>query len=231
MAILLLLAGCVSEDAATLRYRLTLEIETPFGVRSGSSVVESTITKGPGFGDASGISYHLHGEATAVELPNGRVLFGLLRSNSNSDTAGYHASLVQDAACQASGLKPLPDPSLCAGGSWREFRSWAKKVGLSTTLMPKDFPLLVTLGNNRDAVSVSAVPPGNLKAAFGLGYRLRAIAVTVTDEPLTNRLESHLPWRGSITEGMLNGDRYEDFRKHSLAAHLSYFDFSTTRID
>src|SRR3546814_9175606 len=40
----LLLCGCERTD--TLRYRMTVEVETPTGVRSGSSVIETTITKG-----------------------------------------------------------------------------------------------------------------------------------------------------------------------------------------
>ena len=64
----------------SLRYAVIVELETSDGLVDGSSVVEMKIREKPGFGsDAPGISYHLQGEAVAVDLPDGRTLFALLR--------------------------------------------------------------------------------------------------------------------------------------------------------
>lgn len=189
-----LLAGCVFEDSERLRYRMTVEVEASAGVRSGSSVIESTITKGPGFGDASGISSGLRGEAVAVDLPGGRSLFALLRSKDDRDTAGYHARLVQGAACGKGEPSARPDPAFCEPDSWREFRRWAKSTGLKVTLAPDDYPLLVTFRDISDPKSVVRVDPGDLAATFGPGTRLRAVTVAVTDKPVTIKIEKRLGW-------------------------------------
>src|SRR3546814_7612883 len=53
------------------RYRLAVEVATPEGLRSGSSVIEVQATRGIGlFGPEAGeISLAAHGEAVAVDLP------------------------------------------------------------------------------------------------------------------------------------------------------------------
>jgi len=60
--------------------KLTVEVETPEGVKSGSSVVGITISYRPTFGlpEASNNSKGWRGEATIVELPEKKYLFALL---------------------------------------------------------------------------------------------------------------------------------------------------------
>ena len=62
-----MLGGCTNRDDA-IRYKVTLEVDTPSGVKSGSSVVESD------FGQ-DGLTF---GQAPFVDLGNGRYLFTLL---------------------------------------------------------------------------------------------------------------------------------------------------------
>ena len=64
--------------SATIRYRMTVEVETPEGLKTGSSVIETTIQSGPRMGDAGGVSYQYRGEAVAVDLPGGNTLFALM---------------------------------------------------------------------------------------------------------------------------------------------------------
>src|SRR3546814_11244811 len=64
----LLLCGCERTD--TLRYRMTVEVEPPTGVRSGSSVIETTIPKGPRTGQGHGLTPHSKGEAGEVDPGN-----------------------------------------------------------------------------------------------------------------------------------------------------------------
>jgi len=224
-----LLTGCVFEDSGRLRYRMTVEVDTPAGVRNGSSVIESTITKGPGFGDASGISYGLRAEAVAVDLPGSRNLYALLRSQGDGDTAGYHARLVQGAACGNGAPSARPDPSFCKPGSWREFRRWTQSTELKVTLAPEDYPLLVTFRDVRDPKSVVRVDPGDLAATFGPGTRLRAITVAVTDEPVTTDIEKQFSWWARYQSRQFDDTSTvsEDLTTNYLAAHLSSGSFST----
>ncbi|WP_144243874.1 hypothetical protein [Sphingopyxis sp. MWB1] len=83
----LALSGCQPGDPGSsrvyfdpIRYRLTAEVETPAGVRTGSSVIETIWDRG-----LSGAT--VRGEAVAVDLPNGQTLFVLLRTADNPDWA------------------------------------------------------------------------------------------------------------------------------------------------
>lgn len=86
-----LLGGCW-RPSETLRYRLTIEVETPQGVRSGSSVIEVRGVRNPDWVniEGRGTRASFRGEAVAVDLPHGKTLFALLRSEGGtSDAADY----------------------------------------------------------------------------------------------------------------------------------------------
>lgn len=66
-----------------IRYKLTIEVRTPDGDRRGSSVIQATIERSIPFWGDNGIHHKVTGNAPAVELPDGRFVFALLRGSSN----------------------------------------------------------------------------------------------------------------------------------------------------
>jgi hypothetical protein len=71
------------------RYRLTVEVDTPEGVKRGSSVIQVKTSRAsqnaipsPGM-----LSYKVRGEAVAVDLGARGVMFALLRSDDSVDWA------------------------------------------------------------------------------------------------------------------------------------------------
>ena len=166
------LTACSAADDATpdYRYRLTVEVDTPKGLRTGSSVIEVRQSMGrtamSGFGKA--INRRAYGEAVAVDLPDGRVLFALLRSENNVDWA---SSIMQQMAPKTSaawedsfddvllirGEKELPRRFLPPNPAWE----------------PRDgYPMLVTFGDLDDPTSVERVDPDDLATSFGEGTEL-----------------------------------------------------------
>ncbi|MEL7519551.1 MAG: hypothetical protein AAFN48_11435, partial [Pseudomonadota bacterium] len=80
----LLLASCgLSDDKAPdYRYRLTVEVDTPEGLKTGSGVIEverdaASAVVNP---SAAVLRTRIRGEAVAVDLPGGQTLYALLRS-------------------------------------------------------------------------------------------------------------------------------------------------------
>jgi hypothetical protein len=72
-------------------------------------------------------------------------------------------------------------------------------VGQTRPLTPDQYPLLVTFGDINDPTSVRRVDPNDLAASFGPGYRLNAITMTITDEPVTEgKVETVLGWLPSL---------------------------------
>ncbi|NMW32944.1 hypothetical protein HKD42_12810, partial [Altererythrobacter sp. RZ02] len=85
------LSGCGlgPDPTPDYRYRLTVEVETPEGLKSGSSVIEvqTNIAGEYSIPTPGRVSQRLRGEAVTVDLDDGQVLFALLRSDSEADWA------------------------------------------------------------------------------------------------------------------------------------------------
>jgi hypothetical protein len=198
-------SGCaLIESRKTMRYRLIVEVETPQGIKSGSSVIEVTALKTPislpgagGLTNLGGLS--CKGEAAAVDLPNGQALFALLQTEGGFRRACAYPLLAFKHRLNA-----------FAGGyaqiqlisSWKGQRSPMPQVH---SILPKDggeisgYPMLVTFKDITDPTSVERINPDDLAASFGKGYKLKSISVTITDEPVTTGIESKLPSYGPET--------------------------------
>ncbi len=210
----LLLAGCgevLAEDKAPdYRYRLTVEVDTPKGLRTGSSVIEVEQSLG-GAGTAGGLAgkqiyFRTRGEAVAVDLPDGKVLFALLRSENDIDWANRVMLLISSGGNNApfdqafkrivklKGEKVVPR-------MWRAVGHLPRRSA---------YPMLVTFGDLSDPTSVALVEPDNLSASFGEGVSLKRITVQLTDDPVTTGIEQRLGWLGVPFERKLTADDFPD---------------------
>lgn len=196
-----LLAGCdwIAPPQATLRYRIIVEVETPQGLRTGSSVIETTYIDGPSIGDASGLETRLRGEAVAVDLPGGQTLFALLRSVTDGDAAGYHGRLFNQALADGAVAEP-PLTRRFAAHEWIEERREARQIKPRLTLPLAHYPMLVRFRDVRDPRSVELVESDRLDAVFGVGVKLRRITLAVTDDAVTVGIEKRLGWLDHLND-------------------------------
>ena len=187
---LVAMAGCSAfEPSETLRFRITVEIDTPLGVRSGSSVWELTITDiAIGFTQSED---QFRGEAVAVKLPNEQTVFALLISEYGQQD--YPKYLIRE------WLKTYPDYSdidnknfLSAFPNWTAVEaSWEvpRKFDFDCETGPncKDggYPMFVTFKDINDPATVTKVDPDDFEASFGERYRLKSVTVTATNKPIT----------------------------------------------
>lgn len=179
-------AGCDQLGFHSWRWhqKLTVVVETPEGLRSGSSVSEARVHRNPtwwGMGDARGAgSTSFRGEAVAVDLGNGQYVFVLLRRY------GF------ETAWKAF----VPEPKLPRNRE-QSHQMYDRLESLhETRTLPIDlYPFFSTFGDIRDPASFKRVNPIDLSSTFGSGFRLRSVTLTMTDEPVTeNRIELILPW-------------------------------------
>ena len=78
-----------SQSTSSYRFRMTVEIETPQGIRTGSSVMEEGAYKKLKLtSEEHGGCGYTHGEAVVVDLPDGPV-FALLTLGDGQDSLGY----------------------------------------------------------------------------------------------------------------------------------------------
>jgi hypothetical protein len=190
-----LAAGCGFGPSAALRYRMIVEVQTPQGLRTGSGMIESQIDKGPATGQASGITYDLRGEAVAVDMGDGRMLFALL-SDARRVAADYHADLFHSAL--ESGARAIPPlPRRYESQEWREERAAARAVKPSVILPRALYPKLARLRDPADVRTIDILDPDDLSGAFGMGVAVRRIGLRVTDDELAFKLDGHLPEFGA----------------------------------
>lgn len=191
------LAGC-GDPTYTWHQKMTVEVETSAGVRSGSSVIEVSAVIGTGFlakkTAGSSVAWKLRGEAVTMDLGDGRYLFALLKGNSYKSEPGRNALFVfTDWDAYDPRKHPLPADQVTRAPRDRP-----------VALGNEAYPLLVTFDDITDPTTVRRVDPYDLASVFGPGYALKAITLEITDEKVTaGRVESALrrkPGDGALDE-------------------------------
>jgi hypothetical protein len=191
----LLASGCdkgtFRETLPAYRYRLTAEVETPEGVRTGSSVIEVQWTvPGKASGTQGTASRKWRGEAAAVYLPKGETLFVLLSSPE-----------AVDWAAEAPGRARILKESVSATDADRVARPVPRTIEFPWG-KSDNYPYFVRFRDLRDPASVEQVDPDDLAKTFGEGTKLKSLTVQITDDPTTTGIGQRLPWalthRGSL---------------------------------
>ena len=218
----LLLTGCgfFNSSWPTYRYRLTLNVNTPAGLRSGSSVVEVRTTQQGSWNiDSPGnVSTEVFGEAVAVELPNGQTLFVVNRSDWGSLlTEAYNASIPESEwakdmrtrvkrARQYRGILIVP--------------AWTGQIANDPGR--RVYPTLATFRDISDPATVEEVAYDDLAASFGPGYSLRSITVEVTNDPITTGIQARLPWLEDLRkrDASLDGVKRASVSDNLLSSNL-----------
>jgi hypothetical protein len=196
-----LLSACgLIEQHYELRYRLTFEVETPQGLRTGSGVVQVTTDLNPVWAPGPQTDAHLSGEAIPIDLPNGQTLFAV------SYGPGGHPMLFLPGEVFG---RLVNTPNFEEGG--RTFYNLERQVDFLMSTKPTaeltedQLPLLVRFRDVARPMSVEAVDPEDMPQVFGPGYRLRRVTMQVTDEPVSRGIERRLPWLKKLKPGTFNG--------------------------
>jgi hypothetical protein len=193
------LSGCGS-GPWFIRYRLTLEVETPEGTKTGSGVIEHAarwndgITRGLGAGP--GLAVATRGEAIITDLGERGLLLCLL----TRDAARYPSS----DELLLSNIFPFDK----WGGSIEDYSTylgrleWRKPVADAPL---ERLPMLARLRDPQDPATAERVDPTNLAATFGTGVRLVRVTAQITDDPLAApTIENKLPWIRTLQGSIAN---------------------------
>lgn len=192
LATALPLAGCFS-PAYQARYRLTIDVETPEGLRSGTSVFEQKHGVMMA-GTAKAVrTRDVRGEATVVDLGHRGSLIALLmgvrwdRSWINPTRQGWE---VERAFMDHFGVKQ----------PWDGHRSpilerlSRERTSPQISLYPQQLPMLVHVADPRTWGIITLVDPGDLTKTCGAGVRLSSARVAITADPISRTLNDRLPW-------------------------------------
>jgi hypothetical protein len=172
------------------KYRLTVEVTTPEGVKAASGVLAVV----PDRGYSRGGRTTTRGEAVFVDLGHGRNLVALL-------------------AHEQGGKLDLDDinyVALRAYGAARGSRIVFNQMSQQTGIVPVQgdlVPVLVSFGDPGDPATARRVAPDHAEAVLGDGYTLHGLTAEVVPnglwpidfggalgEPVTRGIKAKLPW-------------------------------------
>lgn len=218
------LAGCSNSE--TMRYKMTVDVETSEGLKTGYAVRELEFRDRSNFAfGESRPQVKLRGEAVAVDLGGGRTLFALL-TGANGDVD--YAKRVADREGIWVGEPEGPYIQIGTPKA-RVVQIWPRPPFPGRLDHPEDLkrgyamqhPKLVTFRALDDPKTVILVDPDNLAATFGQGVHLKRITIAATDEPVTIGIEKRLPSYGPNS----GFDRWYKSLKYGDPRSVAMYDF------
>jgi hypothetical protein len=195
LGVLTLLAVLVIGDQIRInrpghKYRLTVEVETPAGLKSASGVLAVTPDRGYSRKGHTTTS----GDALFIDLGGGKNLVALL---AHLDNRMLDLDGVNYVALRAYGA---------AGGQRVAFNEMSRMKGV-VPVKGELIPVLATFSDPANPSTMRAVPSDDLAASFGSGFGLRGVSVEAVPngfwpidfggplgEPVTRGIEVKLPW-------------------------------------
>jgi hypothetical protein len=185
-----------------IRYELTIKVRTPDGVRSGSSVVQATIERSMPFWGDNGIHHRVTGNAPAVELPNGRLVFALLGGAAN-------VSLPEVAARDTNVLPAVTDwrRNKPTSGIWSKLKAKRPLIDVDAAFIAlrtrpstgSGYPTIVIV-DPADAKSIQQVDWANSEDVLGSGFSLTGLELRFVNAPPDTMLDP--PWLPTVSQAL-----------------------------
>jgi hypothetical protein len=191
---IVLLAALVIGDQVRLnrpghKYRLTVAVKTPVGVKSASGV----LAVHPDRGYTRSGSTLTKGDAVLVDLGGGKTLLALLAH-------------IDDKGLELDGMNYVALRAFNAAGRKASFNEMNRISG-AASVTGALIPVLATFTDINDPATMRLVKPDDLEEAFGKGFRLRGVIAEAVPngfwpldfggalgEPVTRGIEAKLPW-------------------------------------
>ncbi len=186
------------------RYRIILEVDTPEGIKEGSSVVEVKTRQWPAWMSPGGgvtKARNAWGEAPYVDLGKRGILFTAL------STDFYRRIYFQTYLRVKKTLgksQPIPDYAT---------------ADFSADLLKDEYPIFVVFNDLNDPMSVQEVDPDNLSDAFGNGFKLRRIKLEKTNAELSWKIEKNLKWISQYYDKLFDGRRIHTIEAENKLAN------------
>lgn len=205
----------LSYPTGTFQYKITAEVMTPDGLKTGSSVIEVSYSSvhplpNPGLWRSDSVT----GEAVYVDLGGGKNLFitlgvagsGRPHQSWNLPSPDWPFNENDYARMDgALGALWLPIKIFNLGrtpGAELDMENRvAKYYGTGPRVIsPSNLPTIVTFKNLNDSLSAELVDPHDLVASYGEGYSLKAVYIEIVNEKPAQQIRHVLPWLSQYSE-------------------------------
>jgi hypothetical protein len=185
----------INYPTCVFRYKLTAEVMTPDGLKSGSSVIEVSYSNFASLSGVPNLVLKVVGEANYIDLGSGKNLFILLTNRISG------RNLFQDYERPQGALDALTLPLKIFNLKWHIGNQRALNAQLPSArakgrvLVPfESSPTLVVFGDLNQPDTVEVVQPASLSKILGSGYELKSVVIEITDEYSQQNIEKILPW-------------------------------------
>ncbi len=175
LCFLFFLTSCDYIIERSWNYRITVEVETPEGVKTGSAVRQVRASKNLAHlinPAAPAIHYKVIGEAVVVDLGERGILYSLIDWNSYEEVYSAYGSTISD-----SWQNFIYFGNLQEGSKQRLQNKKPVIVGIDTSRKIQNLKLL----NVNDGIN----QPKTYEEVFGQGVALKAIEIEITNDPVT----------------------------------------------
>lgn len=189
--------------SGTWRYKITVNVETPEGLKTGYAVREMSNSRSKNEINLPQATHpaNVKGEAVVVDLGKRGKLFALMKGykygHDHANTILYNIF-----------------PSGSGGNSAAGIRFYRGLKEAHAVMTPEQYPMLVTFKDINDPKTVTSVltthreetspfkfkvVADNFEELFGKGVKLRDITIEMTEDPVTEGIKEHMPSYGPQT--------------------------------
>ena len=204
IVVMVFLSSCEIIEQKTWNYRVTVEVNTPEGLKVGSAVRQIHAILQPRITPETKSRAKIIGDAVAVDLGDRGVLFALVDWDSYEElfqTFPYH-----------------DDPFTSEGLNYYSTLTSAEPVELDPLKKP-GYPTLVMFEDIDNPLTIQQVMKwkrngngfafveDNFSENFGEGVSVKRITIQPTSAPVTNKIKTILPWLDDYYDQMLDGMR------------------------
>jgi len=218
LTILILVAGprlfisggkSVSDALTTtvIKYKIIIEVETPEGLKTGSNVVQVTIT--PKFvhwnPSSPPVSTRVKAEAIFIDLGQGKNVIATLGFGENGAVDRLDSLAQSVFRC-----------------SIEEIAAKMNNIGDRRKLDGERIPTMVIFSDLNDPATARTVRTNEFDKIFGPGYAFKSAWLELTqDSVVSNKIVQHLPWLGDV-ESLVQMKLYKIYG-NSLSFHSGLF--------
>ncbi|QNA84958.1 hypothetical protein G4G27_13850 [Sphingomonas sp. So64.6b] len=185
-----------------IRYELTIAIQTPEGVRRGSSIIQATIERSVPFWGDNGIHHTVTGNAPMVELPDGRLVFALLGGSGN-------VSLPELAAQDTNVIPFISDwkRRKSTNQIWSRLKAKRPHINVDAATMRRRetpsagsrYPTIVVL-DPANAKPIRRIELANCEEMLGPGFSVTGLELRFVDTPPDTAFDP--PWLRTVSQAL-----------------------------
>jgi hypothetical protein len=199
--------------SGTWRYKMTVSVETPEGIKTGFAVREVTVELVPKLTPEMKPTTRIKGEAVVVDLGQRGVVFALLVGN----TLGTDHAKFLPFHVFPFGKEPLSKEgivyyrNLKAGPTDIDLQLLPTLVRFRNQSDPKTIENLIEVDvcpGHRGWPKVYCLKKDRFEEALGEGVQFKSATIEMTEESVTADVEKYLPWLPDYYNKMLDGQRY-----------------------